>query len=237
MKIKNNVLAVVISIMSCGLWSLPVSAGPGAAATAAACGFWCLFATVGYPACVAACIALAPLGCFSHNTIITVLENETEVKKNIADVVQGDLVKTIDNGKVTWTRVMRNIKTDGTFEFVRIIAQAQDGTSKVIEITPKHGVIYAPEAINTTTFDIASYTVVGDKMIDEAGNLLTVTNIINVSQQARYTLETAIGTVVASGFLVSTMCNEEHADGEKLLEPALKSWRSLHRELINNNVE
>lgn len=74
-------------------------------------------------ACIVACGPAGFWACFAETTQITVLENGEVVDKVISEVCAGDIVRTLDNdGKPTWTNVLKNTKIEGDFEFIQIIA-------------------------------------------------------------------------------------------------------------------
>jgi hypothetical protein len=64
------------------------------------------------------CIAI-PGVCFSENT--TLIKNDgTQKVTNISDIKEGDLVLTKNHNDTFWTRIIRNDKEFGIFNFVNI---------------------------------------------------------------------------------------------------------------------
>lgn len=200
------------------------AAGVGAIATAAA----------GLPACLEGCVAACTPFCFSSSTTLIVLENGVGVKKNIALVRDGDLVSTLVDGKLTWTKVIKNTKTEGIFRFVQIDLQNEASSLETqIIVTPNHGLIFIA-ADRRLTIDSADKVEEGDLLISPDGSTLRVTTVNNINMQDQYTLSTIDGTVLASGVFVSTICSEEFAGGENLWNEKLEAWRARHKQLFEN---
>ncbi len=225
-KIHKHILIVLASI----LLPVKVFAGPAYPACIVACEAACITAavlTAGAAApCIAGCPFLCVLSCFSSETEFTVLENGTEINRNVSLIKAGDYVKTLHNGKVAWTRVLKNVKANGLFEFVQIEAKNEaNGECRKLTLTPNHGVIIKNDRL---TLDAAENLTIADKLIDANYDTLSVTAINKVTMKDKYTLETSYGTVLASGFFVSTICTEEIAGGERLLDDKINDWRVRH---------
>ncbi len=177
----------------------------------------------------------AVIGCFSEGTKLSVLEAGVGVEKNVELIQAGDFVRTLKSGKPIWTKVLRNTKTEGYFDFVQI--EARNTTSHHPEqllITPDHAMIFMNED-GQTTLDAASHVQVGDQIVSSQGNLLSVTAVNAAYLLNKYTLETAEGTVLASNLLVSTICAEEVADGERKFDSTMEEWRKIHIPFIQEN--
>lgn len=223
--------------------STEAKAGPWYAACVTSC-------TV--PLCAAATAAAGPLGanpgvwsaifmkcasgcaiwiaaCFASDTKVTVLENGHEVDRSIDSVRSGDIVRTLKNGKSAWTKAVKNTKSEGLFEFVQIEAvNSSNNVRKQLKVTPAHGMILVSHD-GSRTLDAADHLVVGDRIIASNGDILTVSHLERVQLQDKYTLETEDGTILASDVFVSTICDEEVAGGERLLDPAMKDWHERHK--------
>jgi len=186
-------------------------------------------------ACLAECIPAGFLGCFSGDTQITVLENNLEVNKYINDVCAGDIVKTMSNErKIILTKVLKNTKIEGIFEFIQISAQnVNDGShSRQLRITPTHGIVLMNED-GLLTIDAAEHAVIGDKIVVADNSVLKITEISRLVMTDKYMLETSDGTVLASGIFASTICDEE-VGSEQLFGSKMKEWHVKHDNLFNN---
>lgn len=221
------VLGLIVSL------SPLVAAGPGGPACFVLCAEVCApsgIAGVGYFACYAACIPPCFAGtCMSNETLITAKEGEQPVSKYIEDIKGGDTILTLKNEEQYWTKVLRNIKTEGSFEFVQITAQSLGNTShiKKIQVTPEHGLIFL-NSNNPMTIDTAEHVEIGDRLPDATGDIFSVVEISRTTLDTKYTLETCEGTVLASDFYVTTVCNEVVAGGEHLFGSTMNEWQSNH---------
>jgi len=61
-------------------------------------------------------------------------------------------------------------------------------------------------------------------MLSIEGSTLNVSNIRRSTVDERFTLVTSEGSVIASGVVVSTICNEEISSGLKMNE-VVKGWK------------
>ncbi len=160
---------------------------------------------------------------------MTTIENGVEVKKNIGLIGSGDFVRTLIDGELKWTKVLKNTKTEGFFEFVQISAQGKDALNNAqLIVTPSHGLVFLSEDGNRLTLDSAEHVMRGDLLIAANGDVLHVTEVSSVKMQDKYTLETSDGTVLASDVFVSTICDEEVAGGERLWDTKMKDWHARH---------
>lgn len=210
--------ACVAACVAGGIWMIP----PGASFCVTQCPVWC----------GAACL----YSCFDANTTIVVLEDGREVKKNIADVHGGDMVRTLRDRELVWTKVLKNKKTEGEFEFVQIDARnITDGNYHRIRVTPVHGMVLVGED-DQLTLDAADNMLVDDKIIVSDNDILSVTEVNRVKMQDRYTLETVDGTVLASGIFVSTICDGEIVGGEQFFDSKIEDWKERHSALIDENI-
>ncbi|MBH1989341.1 MAG: hypothetical protein I8H75_06045 [Myxococcaceae bacterium] len=182
------------------------------------------------PMCMVACAAtiFIPAACFSKKTQIKVLHNKEIVENKIENITSGDMVLTVKNKKPSWTKVLRNIRTEGQFEFIRITLQGigNDNHSEVM-VTPEHGLILVQDN-GDTSIDSAENLVIGDKMIGSSGEIFLVMNLARIVLNEKYTLETIDGTVLASDLFITTLCSNEVVGGERPFESTMKDWRLKH---------
>lgn len=194
-----------------------------------ACVSLCAAGSGGVLPLAAACVAATCWGfCFGSGTQITVLNNDEITTKNIEDVLSGDRVLTLKDGKKSWTRVIRNVRSEGKFEFIEITAKnLANGSHKEIRVTPEHGLVLS-NSVGQLTIDAAGHLQVGDRIMDSDKNNLVVTHISHTYGDDKYVLETVEGTVLASDLFMTTICDEEVSGGEKLFESTMNSWKIRH---------
>ena len=58
--------------------------------------------------------------CFSSQTKVNVLKDGVEILMLIDSLKEGDLVKSLQENKIRWTKITKNIKREGEFEFIQI---------------------------------------------------------------------------------------------------------------------
>lgn len=181
-----------------------------------------------YLACAAGCPAYcAPsIVCFSEDTKLMVSQNGREVSKGIAFVHPGDMVKTLSDGNPHWTKVIGNIKTEGSFDFLQLSLRNETHIlTEQLTVTPEHGMIFSNNG--RMTLNKASHVQVGDQMISAQGTK-SIMSVKPVQLDNKYTLLTTDGTVLASDIFVSTICSEEIDGGEKLFKEKMENWRNNH---------
>lgn len=234
MLLVPNIFRAGIALTSTVLLLLPgkTDAGPAMPACLALCTSICAPLTPG-GLTVAACMALCTPGCFvscfSNQTVVNVSVNGENINKYIDEVNAGDMVLTYSNGEPEYTKVLRNQKTEGSFEGVKITAQNLQNTSQIehLEVTLEHGLVFS-HASGPMTVNTAAHTQVEDTLIGSNGSRLSVISIEKSILYAKYTLETYEGTVLASNVFVTTLCSEEVAGGERLFDLAMEDWHARH---------
>jgi predicted RNA-binding protein len=209
------------------------NAGPGWAGCFALCmtgciaGSW-LLASVGCTvACTATCTPFIA-SCFGSDTKIKVLKNGQEIIESIHAIHSGDWVQTLREGNPVWTKLIENKRTAGEFEFIQITAeQKTNGKIYQIQVTPEHGLVLINQD-GDKTIDAAEHLQIGDKVLSAEGDVIDVIDVNRLILNEKYTLVTEDGTILGSGIFVTTLCNEEIVDGEKLFDATIKKWRDIH---------
>lgn len=170
-----------------------------------------------------------PPACFANDTMISVRDGDVIVEKPISLVKENDQVLTLKNNKPSWTRVIRNLHSKGSFKFVQVTTQSSpDGPVKPVTITSEHGVVLLSNSGNDKLINSAHNIVPGDMVLSSTGNTSLVVGTVHVTLKEKYTLETADGTILASDIFMTTICAEE-ISGKKLpFESAMQNWRSRH---------
>ncbi|GIJ91956.1 hypothetical protein Asppvi_010931 [Aspergillus pseudoviridinutans] len=179
--------------------------------------------------CMVACATLvwAPPACFANDTLITMFApNGTLYTNSITAVHAGDEVLTLVNGQLTTTRVVRNLRSSGTYDFMEFEVQS-DGVMSTLKVTPQHGLLILDQQ-GQMRFSFASDVNIGARIPSRNASPWTVSRIKYVSGSEKYTLETTDGSILASDVLVSTICEEEISTGLKM-EEIMHDWKSRHQ--------
>ncbi|GKZ31187.1 hypothetical protein AbraIFM66950_011399 [Aspergillus brasiliensis] len=249
MKLQQNFNVVLLPLMSLSLANL-ASAG---AACFPACMVACcecaggpaafagpLGIAVGFTGCTGICMVAcatlvwAPPACFANDTLVTVSGPDGMLHPtSITAIHAGDEVLTLVNGQPTTTRVVRNIQSSGTFDFMEL--EVQSGTERsTLKVTPQHGLLLIDHQ-EQIRFSFASDVHVGARIPSGNGAPWIVSRVKHVSGSEKFTLETTEGSVLASGLLVSTICEEEISTGLRM-EEIMNDWKSRHQYPIGPNA-
>jgi hypothetical protein len=228
----SNIFGAGVAISSVLLLSNKVEAGPAMPACLAMCHTMCfplLPGGITYAECMALCTPGCYISCFSNETKIDVIFEGDKNSKYISDIKVGDMVITYNNGLLEPTKVIRNIKTEGEFEVLKITTQDINNISHIekLEVTPEHGLVFSRDS-GVLTIKTAKLTEPGDIMVDAMGNMMSVTSIEQNKMTEKYTLETQKGTVLASNIFVTTICSEEISNKEQLFGLVMDEWSQKH---------
>lgn len=177
---------------------------------------------LGYGVCYAACVAGFTLACFSEDTQVIVYRGEGEKTVSVSDINPGDMVQTLEHGRVTKAAVLRNIKSEGKYEFVELVFD-----DRILTVTPGHGIVVLSGS-GELIMKKAKLAQIGDKLISAEGLEKTILSVNFKWLKTKHTLETLEGTVLASGLLVSTICEQEIGQGFEPFEQKISDWRSRH---------
>lgn len=171
------------------------------------------------------------ISCFSDEAKIIVLESGVQVEKPITEVNVADEVLTLSGSELKTTKVIRNLKISGSFEFLEIEASSQNGTKKLLKVTPNHVMIRAHDNMSLKLL-LSKNLKLGDKVLSEDG-VYVVSKILNTMKNDKYKLVTTEGTVLASGVFVSTICGPEILC-ESDFDDVLASWKQKYRKFLIN---
>ena len=208
------------------LISLPVSKSGASMAICPVCAPVCIIPL--NPVCIACVIANCVAGpiltaCFSSDTIISKIEDGQIKKVSIEELKVNDLV--LSNNGNQFTRVVRNVKDKGIFDYTQIILES----GKQLTITNEHGVIILDEESNKRIM-MANNLREGQKLITLEGPEV-IKKINNLQIKDKYILETEDGTVIANNIYVSTIC-DDMIDETMNSDDLLKIWKVKHKELF-----
>lgn len=199
-----------ICLATCGVFGVTsiVSVNPALMAIDAKC----------YSACVGIC-ATGPVQCFSNDTEIKVLENGKAINKKIENVKENDLVLTYDiNKKEILTFVVRNEKSEGSFDFLLI-----EVGNKTLKVTTNHIMIILEN--NLFKIKKAKELTINENILTEEG-VFKIKKISPFKLNTKYTLITKEGTVLANGIFVSIACeNDLKALKSNDLKDLLSNWK------------
>ena len=131
---NKKIIALVIISLIC----LPVIKSGAAMTVCPACTALCVIPF--NPLCAACVATLCVFGtlataCFDSDTIISKIEDGQIKKVSIYELKSNDLV--LANNENKFTRVVRNVKSEGLFDYTQIILES----GKQLTITNEHGVI------------------------------------------------------------------------------------------------
>ena len=208
------------------LISLPVSKSGASMAICPVCAPVCIFPLS--PVCLACVITNCVVGpilttCFSSDTIISKIEDGQIKKVSIEELKANDLV--LSNNENQFTKVVRNVKAKGIFDYTQIILES----GKQLTITNEHGVIILDEESNKRIM-MANNLREGQKLITLEGPEV-IKKINNLQIKDKYILETEDGTVIANNIYVSTIC-DDMIDETMNSDDLLKIWKVKHKELF-----
>lgn len=177
---------------------------------------------------MATCIFMwAPPTCFANDTTITVsATNGTLLNKPISAVHAGDQVLTLVDGRPITTRVVRNVKSSGSFDFFEFQVRSDGAEVSILKVTPQHSMLLV-DPLGEMRFSLPAAVRVGDEMQSSDGSAWKVSQIGHSVGNEKYTLVTTEGSVLASGVLVSTICEEEIRVGLKM-DDVMPIWKLRH---------
>ena len=185
------------------------------------------------PACDACILALCVIGpittaCFSPDTKISTIEDGQIKDVSIYELKKNDLVLANNGNKLT--KVVRNVKSEGIFNYTQIILES----GKKLTITNEHGVIVLDEETNKKVIKAANLRE-GQKLITLKGPEM-IKNINNLQIKDKYILETEDGTVIANNIYVSTIC-DDMIDEKINSDDLLKQWKNKHERIYNKMIK
>ena len=155
------------------------------------------------------CICVCKIFCFHSNTNIKLLENNTIINKRISDIHKGDQVLAYDGKNKIISKVIKNLKNKGLFEFFTIKCKDKNSNIKMISITGNHTMILYHKKKHELTFKNACQVKIGDLFITPDG-LFEVYEIKREMMNNSYEMRVEKGTVLANDILVSTLYLEEN---------------------------
>ena len=220
---------ILIALVS--LFFLPLIKTGAAVAACPACAAVCAIPFNPLcPFCIATLCVVAPLStaCFSPDTTIAKLEDGKIKYVSIYQLKKNDLV--LANNKNKLTKVVRNVKSEGIFDYTQITLES----GKELTITNEHGVIILDHESNKRVIK-ANNLREGQKLITLEGPEM-IKNINYLKIEDKYILETIDGTVMANNVYVSTIC-DDMIDEERNADDLIKQWKEKHAKLYNMIIQ
>ena len=177
-------------------------------------------------ACVLANCIVAPIasGCFSSDTTISKLENGKIKDVSVYELKENDLV--LANNEHKFTKVFRNVKSEGIFDYIQIILES----GKELTVTNEHGVIVLDDKSNKRVIK-ANNLKEGQILITLEGPEV-IKSISNLRIKDKYILETFDGTVIANNIYVSTICDDV-IDEKINADDLIQQWKNKHEKMYN----
>ena len=216
---------ILLALIS--LFFLPAAKSGAALAVCPACATVCIIPFNPLCiACVAANCVFAPVltACFSSDTIISKIENGEIKDVSINELKENDLV--LANNEYKFTKVVRNIKSEGIFDYIQIILES----GKELTVTKEHGVIVLDNESNKRVRK-ANDLSEGQVLITMEGPEV-IKSINNLRIKDKYILETLDGTVVANNIYVSTIC-DDMIDEKINADDLIQQWKNKHKKMYN----
>lgn len=158
----------------------------------------------------------------------------TRLEKSISAVRDGDSVLTMADGRPVLTRVIRNIQSSGSFDFFEFEVRSHH-TVTTLKVTSQHGMLLV-DPLGEMRFALPADVRVGDEMQSSDGSAWKVSRIGHFGHFVgvdKFTLETTEGSVLASGLLVSTICEEEINPGTRM-DDIMPGWKARHQYTVRS---
>lgn len=137
---------------------------------------------------------------------------------------ENDIV--LANNEHKFTKVVRNVKSEGVFDYIQIILES----GKELTVTNEHGVIVLDEKSNKRVIK-ANHLKEGQVLITLEGQEI-IKRINNLRIKDKYILETLDGTVIANNIYVSTICDDV-IDEEINADDLIQQWKNKHKKMYN----
>ena len=154
------------------------------------------------------CICVCKIFCFHSNTMVKLLEKDKIINKRISDIHKGDQVLTYNGKNKIISKVTKNLKNKGLFEFFTIKCKDKNSNIKKISITGNHTMIIYQQKKHKLAFRYANQVKIGDLFITPDG-LFEVYEIKREMMNNSYEMRVENGTVLANDILVSTLYLEK----------------------------
>ena len=209
------------------LFFIPAAKSGAALAVCPACAGVCIVPF--NPLCIACVLANCIVGpvataCFSSDTTISKLENGKIKDVSVYELKENDLV--LANNEHKFTKVFRNVKSEGIFDYIQIILES----GKELTVTNEHGVIVLDDKSNKRVIK-ANNLKEGQILITLEGPEV-IKSISNLRIKDKYILETLDGTVIANNIYVSTICDDV-IDEKINADDLIQQWKNKHEKMYN----
>ena len=209
------------------LFFIPAAKSGAALAVCPACATVCIIPF--NPLCILCIISNCIAGpivtaCFSPDTTISKLENGEIKEVSIYELKENDLV--LANNENKFTKVVRNVKSEGIFDYIQIILES----GKELTVTNEHGVIVIDEESNRRVIKARNLRE-GQVVITLEGPEI-IKRINNLKIKDKYILETLDGTVIANNIYVSTIC-DDMIDEKIEADGLIQHWKNKHENMYN----
>lgn len=152
------------------------------------------------------------------------MENGEIKEVSIYELKENDLV--LANNENKFTKVFRNVKSEGIFDYIQIILES----GKELTVTNEHGVIVIDEESNRRVIKARNLRE-GQVVITLEGPEI-IKRINNLKIKDKYILETLDGTVIANNIYVSTIC-DDMIDEKIKADALIQHWKNKHENMYN----
>ena len=154
-------------------------------------------------------VANCQIYCFHCDSMIKVLEKGILINKKISQIKKGDQVLTYNGKMKIFSKVTKNLKNEGLFEFYTIKCKDSKSNIKSISVTGNHTMIIYGKKMDEIKFKYANQVKIGDQFLTTDG-LFEVYEIKNEMIYGSYEMRVENGTVLANDILVSTLYLEKN---------------------------
>ena len=218
---------ILVTLLFLFLILMPITQSGAAVAVCPACAAVCIIPINPLCwVCVASLCIAAPVAtaCFNEDTKISKFEDGQIKDVYIQELKKNDIV--LANNLNKFTKVVRNIKSEGIFNYTQITLES----GKALTVTNEHGVIILDEKLNKKIVK-ANDLKEGQILISLQGPEI-IKNIQYLSLNDKYILETQDGTVMANNIYVSTIC-DDMIDEKINADDLIKHWKTKHSNLYD----
>jgi len=125
-----------------------------------------------------------------------------------AEITKGDVLMTLIDGELIQTPVINTITFNGPFDFVKIdLLNTYTNSTTTLTVTEEHGLLVFDNGEQKPIQ--AKHVVIGHEMVGVNHTKWKTQSIEKMKLPSMYSIQTATGTVVASGILTTTSCLHE----------------------------
>ena len=148
--------------------------------------------------------------CFSPDTKFIVFKNDEEIKKNVSEIKEGDLVLTFEGNQKIYTKVLENKLINSSSPSYRFLLKdpQNDKKTKNIAVTGNHLMLVFRQN-NQFSIVQAGKLKIGEILRTDEG-MYVISEINRYKGEKCYQFVTESGTALANGVLTTTIYAEKN---------------------------